>query len=219
MMSTQAEENYLKTIFKLSGKDKLSVSTNAIAEDLDTKASSVSDMVKKLSEKNLINYVKYQGVSLTKKGHKLAVHIVRKHRLWEVFLVSELNFNWDEVHDIAEQLEHIKSPELVSRLDAYLNFPKFDPHGDPIPNENGEFPTTTAIPLNELQVNSKGSVVAVEIDEPSFLKYLDKLSISIGSEIEILDINEFDNSLDMKIDSVNRYISIDVAKNILISEL
>jgi DtxR family Mn-dependent transcriptional regulator len=218
-MPSQAEENYLKAIFKLSGKEQSSVSTNAIAEELQTKASSVSDMVKKLSDKHLVNYVKYQGVSLTKKGLSVAVHIVRKHRLWEVFLVNHLNFKWDEVHDIAEQLEHIKSPELVARLDAFLEHPNYDPHGDPIPNEKGEFPKTTAIPLNEFQLNSKGKVVAVEIDDPSFLNYLDKLNISIGTRVEIMELNEFDNSIDIKIDSVQRHISIDVAKNILISVL
>ena len=218
-MSTQAEENYLKAIFKLSGKNKESVSTNAIAEELQTKASSVSDMVKKLSEKNLINYVKYKGVSLTKDGHDLAVHIVRKHRLWEVFLVNHLNFKWDEVHDIAEQLEHIKSLELVNKLDAFLSYPNYDPHGDPIPNAKGEFPKTSAIPLSELQLKAKGKVVAVEMDEPSFLNYLDKLTISIGTQVEILEVNDFDNSIDVKIDDVQRHISIDVAKNILISVL
>jgi len=216
-MSTQAEENYLKAIFKLSGKEKNSVSTNAIAEDLLTKASSVSDMVKRLSEKSLINYKKYQGVSLTKEGHSLAVHIIRKHRLWEVFLVNHLNFKWDEVHDIAEQLEHIKSPELVLRLDVFLGHPNYDPHGDPIPNAKGEFPKTTAIPLSEVELKAKGKVVAVEMDEPSFLKYLDKLNISIGTQVEILELNDFDNSIDIKIDDVQRHISIDVAKNILIS--
>ena len=218
-MSTQAEENYLKAIFKLSGNKKESVSTNAIAEELQTKASSVSDMVKKLSEKNLINYVKYKGVSLTKGGHDLAVHIVRKHRLWEVFLVNHLNFKWDEVHDIAEQLEHIKSLELVNKLDAFLNYPNYDPHGNPIPNAKGEFPKTSAIPLSQLQIQAKGKVVAVEIDEPSFLNYLDKLTISIGTQVEILEVNDFDNSIDIKIDNVQRHISIDVAKNILISVL
>jgi DtxR family Mn-dependent transcriptional regulator len=218
-MSSQAEENYLKAIFKLSGNEKRSVSTNSIAEELQTKPSSVSDMVKKLSEKDLIHYVKYQGVSLTKKGLSLAVHIVRKHRLWEVFLVDHLNFKWDEVHDIAEQLEHIKSPELASRLDAFLNHPNYDPHGDPIPNAQGEFPKTTAIPLNEVKISSQGKVVGVEMDEPSFLKYLDKLSISIGTKVEVLEKNDFDNSIDIKIDNVQRHISLDVAKNILISVL
>ena len=179
MMSTKAEENYLKTIFKLSERDRDSVSTNAISEELQTKPSSVSDMLKKLSEKKLINYVKYQGVSLTPLGHRLAVHVIRKHRLWEVFLVSHLNFKWDEVHDIAEQLEHIKSKALVNRLDAFLNFPSYDPHGDPIPNEKGSFPKSTAVPLNLLKVKTKGKVVAVERDEPSFLNYLDLSLIHI----------------------------------------
>ena len=218
-MPSQAEENYLKAIFKLSEKEQRSVSTNSIAEELQTKASSVSDMVKKLSEKNLINYIKYQGVSLTKEGLVLAVHIVRKHRLWEVFLVNNLHFKWDEVHDIAEQLEHIKSPELVARLDAFLEYPNYDPHGDPIPNALGEFPKTSAIPLSELKLLSKGKVVAVEMDEPSFLKYLDKLNISIGTQVVVLEFNDFDNSIDIKIDSVQRHISLDVAKNILISVL
>ena len=218
-MSTQAEENYLKAIFKLSGKEKKSVSTNAIADELLTKASSVSDMVKKLSEKGLINYVKYQGVSLSNEGYLLAVHIVRKHRLWEVFLVNQLNFKWDEVHDIAEQMEHIKSPELVSRLEAFLNHPNYDPQGDPIPNASGEFPKTTAIPLHEIRLNSTGKVVGVQTDEPHFLKYLNKLNISIGTQVEVLELNDFDNSIDIKIDNVQRHISIDVAKNILISVL
>tara|TARA_B110000444_G_C18817316_1_gene585809 strand:+ start:1079 stop:1735 length:657 start_codon:yes stop_codon:yes gene_type:complete len=218
-MSTKAEENYLKAIFKLSEKDQNSASTNAIAEELETKASSVSDMLKKLSEKNLIHYVKYQGVSLSKLGNSLAVHIVRKHRLWEVFLVNHLHFKWDEVHDMAEQLEHIKSTELVNRLDAFLNFPIYDPHGDPIPNEKGVFPKSTAIPLNLLKMNTRGKVVAVEKDNPNFLNYLDKIHVSIGTIIEIIEINEFDYSIDMNIDGKETHISTDVAKNILICEL
>ena len=137
----------------------------------------------------------------------------------EVFLVNHLNFKWDEVHDIAEQLEHIKSLELVNRLYAFLNHPNYDPHGDPIPNAKGEFPKTTAIPLNEVSLNARGKVVAVKIDEPSFLNYLDKLNISIGTQVEILELNDFDYSIDVKIDDVQRHISIEVAKNILISVL
>lgn len=216
-MFSQAEENYLKAIFKLSGKEKQSVSTNAIAEELQTKASSVSDMVKRLSDKDMINYVKYQGVSLTSQGHKLAVHIVRKHRLWEVFLVNSLGFKWDEVHDIAEQLEHIKSPALVDKLDAYLNFPKYDPHGDPIPNAKGNFPKTTAVSLSDLRPKEKGVVVGVVLDEPNFLKYLDKLSISIGTAMELIEVNDFDESLDVSINGQKNHLSLEVAKNILIS--
>lgn len=218
-MLSQAEENYLKAILKLSQKDGKSVSTNAIADELNTKASSVSDMMKKLSEKSLIHYVKYQGVSLTDDGKSLAVHIVRKHRLWEVFLVSHLNFKWDEVHDIAEQLEHINSLELVNKLDAFLNFPSFDPHGDPIPNAQGVFPKSLAIPFSKLPIKSRGKVVAVVMDEPSFLKYLDKLNISIGAQVEIIEVNEFDDSFDVIINGKQSHISLDVAKNILISLL
>ena len=218
-MFSKAEENYLKAIFKLSEKVGASVSTNAIADELNTKPSSVSDMLKKLSEKNLIHYVKYQGVSLTKSGHNLAVQVVRKHRLWEVFLVTHLNFKWDEVHDIAEQLEHIKSVELVNRLDIFLSNPIYDPHGDPIPNAKGTFPKTSAIPLSLLKVKTRGRVFSVKRDEPSFLHYLDKIYISIGTLIEILEINDFDHSIDIKIDGKQTHISIDVAKNILINVL
>ena len=218
-MFSKAEENYLKAIFKLSEKIGASVSTNAIADELNTKPSSVSDMLKKLSEKNLIHYVKYQGVSLTKSGYNLAVQVVRKHRLWEVFLVTHLNFKWDEVHAIAEQLEHIKSKALVNRLDAFLNNPSYDPHGDPIPNEKGSFPKSSAIPLNLLKVKTSGKVVAVERDEPSFLNYLDKIQVSIGTQVEIVDVNDFDHSIDIKINDTPIHISLEVAKNILICVL
>lgn len=215
-MNTLAEENYLKAIFKLSGKQKAAVSTNAIAEELETKASSVTDMIKKLTEKNFVNYQKYKGTSLTKKGYEVAVHIVRKHRLWEVFLVKKLNFQWDEVHDVAEQLEHIKSPKLVEHLDAFLGFPQYDPHGDPIPNNKGEFPKSFSAPLIDLAIGSKGQVVGVSQDNPAFLQYLDKLQIQLGSQIEVIEKVEFDQSLEVKINDNAAHISSEVAKNILI---
>lgn len=217
-MNTFAEENYLKAIFKLSGKKKLAVSTNSIAEELETKASSVTDMVKKLTEKGFVNYQKYKGTSLTKKGHEVAVHIVRKHRLWEVFLVSKLQFQWDEVHDVAEQLEHIKSPKLVEHLDAFLGFPKYDPHGDPIPNKDGEFPKSFSAPLIELAIGAKGQVVGVSQDNPAFLQYLDKLHIQLGSTIEVIEIVAFDHSLEVIINNKAAHISAEVAKNILIKQ-
>jgi DtxR family transcriptional regulator, Mn-dependent transcriptional regulator len=130
---TLSEENYLKAIYHLSKEEDESVSTNALAERLETTAASVSDMLKKLAKKELIEYKKYQGVNISEKGKRVALQIIRKHRLWEVFLVEKLSFNWDEVHEIAEQLEHIDSPTLVKRLDEFLGYPKFDPHGDPIP--------------------------------------------------------------------------------------
>ena len=217
-MNTLAEENYLKAIFKLSGKQKASVSTNAIAEELETKASSVTDMLKKLTDKKLVNYQKYNGTSLTKKGHEIAVHIVRKHRLWEVFLVKKLNFQWDEVHDIAEQLEHIKSPKLVEHLDAFLGFPQYDPHGDPIPSKNGEFPKSFSAPLIDLAVGSKGHVVGVSQDNPSFLQYLNRLEIHLGSKIQVIEKIEFDESQEVKINGKATHISSEVAKNILIKQ-
>jgi len=217
-MNTLAEENYLKAIFKLSGKQKASVSTNAIAVELETKASSVTDMIKKLTEKGFVNYQKYNGTSLTKKGHEIAVHIVRKHRLWEVFLVKKLNFQWDEVHDVAEQLEHIKSSKLVEHLDTFLGFPQYDPHGDPIPNKNGEFPKSFSAPLIDLTIGNKGKVVGVSQDNPSFLKYLDKLEIQLGSKIQVIEKVDFDQSLEVKINGKATHISSEVAKNILIKQ-
>ena len=217
-MNTLAEENYLKAIFRLSGKQKVSVSTNAIAEELETKASSVTDMIKKLTDKGFVNYQKYKGTSLTTKGHEIAVHIVRKHRLWEVFLVKKLNFQWDEVHDVAEQLEHIKSSKLVEHLDTFLGFPKYDPHGDPIPNKNGEFPKSFSVPIIDLDTGSKGQVIGVSQDNPAFLQYLDKLKIQLGSKIQVIERVEFDQSLEVKINGKAAHISSEVAKNILIKQ-
>ena len=146
-MFSQTEENYLKAIYSLSLKNEKLVSTNDIAKKLGTKASSVTDMLKKLADKKLVDYTKYHGTSLTKKGVKISLLIVRKHRLWETFLVEKLHFKWTEVHVLAEQLEHIKSEELTNRLEAFLEFPTHDPHGDPIPNKDGIVP-------NEKKANS-----------------------------------------------------------------
>jgi len=218
-MNTLAEENYLKTIFKISENENENVSTNSIANELETKASSVTDMIKKLTDKGLVNYEKYKGTSLTKKGNEIAIHIIRKHRLWEYFLVKKLNFQWDEVHNIAEQLEHIKSEKLIRKLDDFLGNPKYDPHGDPIPNKKGSFPKAFSKSLNNLYINKKGIVVGVCKDEPSFLQYLDKLKINIGTIIEIIEVIEFDNSFEIKINNKKIHISYEVSENILIKEI
>src|SRR5580693_6558937 len=154
-MNTFTEENYLKAIYHLSLQSE-SVSTNQIAASLNTKAASVTDMLKKLADKELINYTKYQGVTLTPQGEKIAVSIIRKHRLWEYFLVEKLNFKWDEVHDVAEELEHISSKELADRLDQFMGYPKYDPHGDPIPDSNGKLKTHELKPVSSLSINSNG---------------------------------------------------------------
>lgn len=217
-MYTFSEENYLKAIFHLELISEKGVATNAIAEKLNTKASSVTDMVKKLSDKNLIEYKKYKGVTLTKEGKKVAANIVRKHRLWEVFLVEKLDFSWDEVHEVAEQLEHIKSPKLVDQLDGFLGFPKRDPHGDPIPDKEGNLNLIEKILLSTLQKNEKGICIGVKNTSPSFLKFLDKRGIILGEEITFLEKEEFDDSLLIR--TANREITISnkIANNIYIQK-
>ena len=203
---TFSEENYLKAIYHLTASLETEVSTNAIAEMMETKASSVTDMLKKLSEKDLVNYKKYQGVSLTENGKLSAKMIVRKHRLWEVFLVEKLNFSWDEVHDIAEQLEHIKSEQLINRLDDFLGNPTEDPHGDPIPDAKGRIIKIEKYLLSELTENQIGVCVGVKDTSSEFLKYLDKQEIALGSRIEFLSRESFDLSVRIKIS--NKELSI-----------
>ena len=217
-MITLAEENYLKAILSISLDEDGRASTNAIAQEIGTTAASVSDMLKKLQEKKLINYKKYKGVELSKKGKKKAINILRKHRLWETFLVNNLGFNWGEVHEVAEQLEHIKSSELIDRLDAFLDFPKYDPHGEPIPKKDGKIPSRNTIPLNELEEGIKGIVMGVNLDEKSFLDYLTQLKISIGTEIELVKKISFDKSLSIIIENNKQHISNDVAKHLLIKQ-
>ncbi len=215
-MITLAEENYLKAILSISLNEYGKVSTNAIAKEISTSAASVSDMLKKLQDKKLIKYEKYKGVELSKTGKSKAINILRKHRLWETFLVNNLGFNWSEVHDVAEQLEHIQSAELIDRLDTFLEHPKFDPHGEPIPTKEGKIPSTNTTPLNELQAGTKGKVMGVTLDEKAFLDYLTQLNISIDTSIEIEKKISFDKSLSIKIEKQTKHISNDVAKHLLI---
>lgn len=213
---TFSEENYLKAIFHLTIVSDFEISTNAIAEMMETKASSVTDMLKKLAEKDLVNYKKYQGVSLTEQGKLTAKMIVRKHRLWEVFLVEKLHFSWDEVHDIAEQLEHIKSEQLINKLDDFLGNPTEDPHGDPIPNAKGQIISIDKQLLSELSENQIGICVGVKDSSSEFLKYLDKQEISLGSKMEIISKESFDMSLMIKVDSKELTISNKIASNLYV---
>lgn len=214
-MQSFTEENYLKIIYHLS-EIANPVQTNAIAERIQTRAASVTDMIKKLSEKELINYVKYQGVTLTEKGKLAAIAIVRKHRLWEVFLVEKLNFRWDEVHDVAEELEHIKSTLLVERLDEFLDFPKVDPHGDPIPDRNGNFADLSFIKLSKLKAGETGTITGVSEHSSPFLKHLERLGLTLGKRLEVAEIIDFDGSVALKVDQHSVNISKEVAKHILI---
>ncbi|WP_345158159.1 metal-dependent transcriptional regulator [Pontibacter saemangeumensis] len=217
-MHSFTEENYIKTIYKLSVNGMQEVNTNAIAEALDTKAASVTDMLRKLSAKDLVHYVKYRGVSLTTEGERVALQVVRKHRLWEVFLVEKLKFNWDEVHEVAEELEHIGSPLLTQRLDEFLGYPRFDPHGDPIPTETGEIKQIKQRLLAEMDVNEDGIVVGVNDSQPLFLQYLDRMGISLGSRIKVIDRIAYDNSFEVVLeDERNMLLSSEVTKNIFLS--
>lgn len=216
---TFSEENYLKSIYHLTTSANSEVSTNAIAEMMETKASSVTDMLKKLAEKDLVNYKKYQGVSLTDKGKLAAKMIIRKHRLWEVFLVDKLDFSWDEVHDIAEQLEHIKSEKLINKLDDFLGNPTEDPHGDPIPDAHGRIVAIEKQLLSELQINQTGICVGVKDNSSDFLKYLDKQQIGLGTKIEILAKETFDLSLKIKINEAEMTISNKIASNLYVKVL
>jgi DtxR family transcriptional regulator, Mn-dependent transcriptional regulator len=218
-MLTYVEENYLKSIYHLSNQGQAEVSTNALAEALCTRPASVTDMLKKLSTKELIHYVKYQGVSLTSEGKQQALQIVRKHRLWEVFLFQKLNFTWDEVHEVAEQLEHIQSTTLIKRLDEFLGFPEVDPHGDPIPDAQGRIKARQKYPLQEMQIDKQGVVIGVRETSALFLQFLDKVGIQIGSRIKMLDKIPFDGSVEISINEKSPVIlSHDIAKNIYVSQ-
>ena len=216
-MPTLVEENYLKAIYKHAGGNEVGVSTNKLAEELKTKAASVTDMLKKLSEKELINYKKYQGVTLTTKGKKVAINIIRKHRLWEVFLVKKLKFKWDEVHDIAEQLEHIDSEELVERLDHYLSYPKFDPHGDPIPDRSGNLKEHKENTLDKLEEGKEGNILGVKEHAAEFLQYLESVKLVLGTRVKVIKHFEYDNSKIIKLnDSMELTISEIVSKNLYV---
>ncbi len=215
-MNTLAEENYLKAIYKLS-LTAGNVSTNQIAAELATKASSVTDMVRKLADKALVNYARYQGVSLTNAGEKVALNIVRRHRLWEYFLVEKLHFKWDEVHDMAEEMEHISSTELINRLDAFMGYPTRDPHGDPIPDCDGNIKASALQPVSAVKANTSGIISGVGDHTTSFLQYLEQQKLTIGKRVIIKEIIGYDNTVILEMDNKQLQISRDVANNILIA--
>lgn len=217
MQNSFTEENYLKAIYKLSRKTENGVSTNALAERLDTKASSVTDMIKRLAGKKLVDYKKYKGVTLTKKGQEIAVKIIRKHRLWEVFLVDHLAFGWDEVHEVAEELEHIDSPTLIERLDKFLGHPKYDPHGGPIPDSEGNFPAPARVKLDELKVGKTSKVMGVTEHSDAFLAHLKKIGLELGAGFKLIERLDFDRSVTLDLNGKELHVSHDVAKHIFVA--
>ena len=216
---THSEENYLKGIYHLSKGGTVAVATNAIATQMETKPSSVTDMVKRLAEKGLVDYRKYQGVSLTESGNRQALRVIRKHRLWEVFLVEKLDFKWDQVHEVAEQLEHIESEMLIDRLDAFLDYPDFDPHGDPIPDKDGVFKTREKKLLSTMGVPSEGIFVGVKDSSATFLRFLDKHRIALGKTVAVLEKEEFDHSMRIRLDGETFRISHQIASNLYIKPI
>ncbi len=216
---THSEENYLKAIYHLGQQGHTAITTNAIAEQMETKPSSVTDMVKKLAEKALVHYRRYQGVSLTEKGRQTALAVIRKHRLWELFLVEKLGFSWDEVHEVAEQLEHIKSEKLIDQLDRLLGFPGYDPHGDPIPGKNGELMERDKQPLSEFPPGKSGIFVGVKDSSASFLKFLDRHRIALGQELTVLEVEAYDGSLHISHGGRKFQVSQLVAANLFMKEI
>ena len=216
---TETEENYLKAIFKVCERKQKPASTNSISNVLDTSAASVTDMLKRLAEKKLIHYEKYKGVTLTGKGNKIATHLIRKHRLWEVFLWEKLSFSWDQVHEIAEELEHIRSEELVEKLDEFLGYPKFDPHGDPIPDSEGVFTHRKQVTLITLEQQQRGIIVGVQEHAPTFLQYLEKMDLTLGSKITVIEKFDYDESIKVLINNESeRTISKKVSQNLFVQK-
>lgn len=216
-MTTTTEENYLKAIYHLSHRPQQSVLTSEIAGILQTTSASVTDMLKKLSDKNLIDYQRYKGVRITRKGEKVALSIIRRHRLWEVFLTEVLKFRWDEVHDMAEELEHVSSDELVKRLDAYLGYPKFDPHGDPIPDTNGKLQAGTKKLFSEILEPGHYVLSGVNDHRAAFLQFLEKKGLLPGTVVEVMEIDPFDRSMQVRFENNNTsFISREVAQHIYI---
>lgn len=219
-MTSLAEENYLKAIYTLQEKNATTASTSALAECLDVSAASVTDFIKKMSVKKLITYEKSKGVTLTDKGKKIALAIIRKHRLWEVWLVEKLGFKWDEVHDIAEQLEHIASDDLITKLDVHLGHPTTDPHGDLIPDATGKFVKTTSKPLATYAIKDTLKFIGVADHSTNFLQYLTKSNIALGDTITIESIEDFDQSFIVLINKKTmKTLSKDVVKNVLVVKI
>lgn len=191
--------------------------TNEMAAYLGVKPATATDMLKKLKEKELVTYQKYGKILLTDAGRKKGIAVLRKHRLWETFLYEKLDFSWDEVHEVAEQLEHIQSAKLVDKLEEFLDFPEFDPHGDPIPKANGDIPSIDKVLLSEIKVGETCTVVAVKDTSAVFLQYLEKLNITIGTKIRVLELIDFDGSLTIGIEKEEaRSVSMKFAESLFV---
>jgi DtxR family Mn-dependent transcriptional regulator len=217
-MLTITEENYLKSLFQLGvNQNKEGVGTNELASSLDVKPSSVNDMLKKLKIKGLITYEKYGKIFLTEEGKSIGIQVVRKHRLWETFLFDKLKFTWDEVHEVAEQLEHIHSEKLIERMDQFLGFPKVDPHGDPIPDAKGNFAFIPSKILAEIPIGQKCKMLSVKDNSVAFLNFVDEIGLCVEMEILVVSKQEYDASIEIEINSKVIRVSQKFAENIFVA--
>lgn len=218
-MLSQTEENYLKALFHLTeeAQHRHGAGTNELAATLDVKPATVNDMLKKLKEKDLIVYEKYKKITLTELGKKQAIEVIRKHRLWETFLYEKLQFTWDEVHEVAEQLEHIHSPKLIAQLEKFLGYPELDPHGDAIPNAQGILKKSIRYTLAQVAVGRSCKLVAVKDNSASFLKFVVKVGLGLSSKIKILSRQDFDGSMEIEVRGKKSAVSQKFAENIFVT--
>jgi DtxR family transcriptional regulator, Mn-dependent transcriptional regulator len=217
-MLSFTEENYLKALLQLTLETgtKEELGTNELAAHLKVKPATANDMLKKLKEKKYVHYKKYGKSSLTNEGKKLAVEIIRKHRLWETFLYDKLEFTWDEVHDVAEQLEHIKSPKLIDKLDKFLNYPAYDPHGDVIPTAKGEMKMPVKKTLDEEEIGHNCTMVGVKDNSATFLQYVDRVGLIMNNKIKILSKQHYDDLIEIEVNGKKSSVSPKFAENIVI---
>ena len=218
MMLSQTEENYIKALFHLTSEiaGKTGAGTNELAANLNVKPATANDMLKKLKEKKLIHYEKYGKITLAAAGRKQAIEVIRKHRLWETFLYEKLHFSWDEVHEVAEQLEHIHSPKLIEQLEKFLGYPDTDPHGDAIPNAKGEMKPITRKTLSEVGVGKTCKLVAVRDNSASFLQYVVHVGLGLSSKIKVLSRQKFDGTIEIEVDEKKSIVSERFADNIFV---
>jgi DtxR family Mn-dependent transcriptional regulator len=217
MKYTVSEENYIKTIYHLQ-QEAERVNTMLLASTLAAKPASITDMLKKLKTKRLLDYKPYYGFKLSAEGNKVALGIIRRHRIWEFFLAEKLKFNWEEVHEMAEDLEHVSNKKLIDKLDAFLGFPKFDPHGDPIPDQDGKIQKEDHVLLSELKVKAQGRVTKIKSHSKKIMDLIAHQQINIGSKITVKKVFEFDESMEILIDGkITKNISEQLANNIFIA--
>ena len=212
-----SEENYLKTLYKLEDKQVKKVNNIALSKALDLNPATVLEMVRKLIARKLVTVLADKSIQLTAKGKKKALQIIRRHRIWEVFLVDKLNYKWNEVHALAEQLEHIESDDLIRRLETFLGFPSVDPHGDPIPDENGTIKKLKTQPLSESLAKKKLTIISLANSSDDFLKYLDKIGLMIGDTLQVSEIEDFDKSVTVLHKKAAITLSKEAASNILVT--